>query len=142
MSAGGGGVTVVSGFVVEFGLTVLGVADGAFGAPLGTFGAPVGMFGAAVGVWPCALGVTLGLADGSVGMVEELGVVTVGVFVVPGVVLCGLILLCELGLLECAVPRAVPVLEGVLDCAYTQQPHSSTVLAKRLSLRFMFLTFD
>jgi hypothetical protein len=105
----GGGVTVVSGFAVEFGLTVLGVADGAFGAALGVFGAALGVFGAAVGVWPCALG-----------MVGALGLVAAGGFVAFGVVLCdccGLMVLCELGLLECAVPPAVPVLEGVLDCA-------------------------
>ncbi len=125
--------------LVESG-TVLGVADGAFGAASGVLGAALGTLGAALGVLGAVLGVTSGVAPGSVGMVDELGLVAVGGFVASGVLLgdcCGLIVLCELGLLDCAVPPAVPLLEGALDWANAQQPHSSIVLAKRISLRFM-----
>jgi hypothetical protein len=102
------GVLGDDGFVelgVVFG-TVLGVADGGLGAALGVLGA--------------VLGVTSGVAPGSVCMVVELGLVEAGGFVALGVVLgdcCGLIVLCELGLLEWAVPLAAPVLDPVLDCA-------------------------
>jgi hypothetical protein len=109
------GVLGADGFValgfVEFG-TVLGVADGEFGAAVGSFGAAVGVFGA-------VLGVTSGVAPGSVCMVVELGLVEAGglvAFVVLGDC-CGLIVLGELGLLEWAVPRAAPALDPVLDWA-------------------------
>lgn len=99
-----GGV-IELGLVLELG-TVLGVADGVLGAALGVFGAALGLL---LGM----LGVTSGVAPGSVGMVEELGLVAAGgVVVVPGVVVCGFcepMVLCELGLLDGAVP--------VLDCA-------------------------
>jgi hypothetical protein len=110
------GVLGADGFVelglVEFG-TVLGVADGEFGAAVGSFGAVLGMLGA-------VLGVTSGVAPGSVCMVVELGLVEAGGLVALGVVLgdcCGLIVLCALGLLEWAVPLAAPLLDPVLDCA-------------------------
>ena len=110
------GVLGADGFAelgVVFG-TVLGVvADGEFGAAVGSFGAAVGVLGA-------VLGVASGVAPGSVCMVVELGLVAAGGFVAFGVVLgdcCGLIVLCALGLLEWAVPRAAPVLDPVLDWA-------------------------
>lgn len=103
------GVLGADGFAelgVVFG-TVLGVvADGEFGAAVGVLGA--------------VLGVASGVAPGSVCIVVELGFVAAGGFVAFGVVLgdcCGLIVLCALGLLEWAVPRAAPVLDPVLDWA-------------------------
>lgn len=80
-----GGVIVELGFVLELG-TVLGV----FGPALGELGAALGVFGAALGLLSGVLGVTSGVAPGSVGMVEELGLLAAGGFVVPGVVLCEL----------------------------------------------------
>lgn len=108
------GVLGADGFV-EFGVvfgTVLGVADGEFGAASGVFGAALGTLGA-------PLGVPFG-APGSVGMVVEFGVVEAGGFVALGVEpgdCGGLIVLCELGLLEWAAPLAAPVLDPVLDWA-------------------------
>ncbi len=104
-----GGVIVELGFVPE-----LGRVPGVFGGALGVLGAALGVLGAALGLLPGVLGVTSGVAPGSLGIVEELGLVAAGGFVVPGAVLCELcdpIVLCELGLLDGLVD--VPV----LDCA-------------------------
>ena len=70
------GEVVELGFIFELGFVVV------FGTVLGVL---LGEFGAAFGVVLGVLGVTSGVAPGSVCMVEELGLVAAGGFVVPGV---------------------------------------------------------